>query len=856
MEEAARGAPGVGEAEAVAAQRLVGTRYPPRDLVGYGTHPVGYGHDRTLGALEFARHVRNALLLLRVQQVVLLRLDGVPAQLVPRGGRPHVRLDLPLLGEDALGLQGPGHGHAGGQDLRRNAVAAALLVPVEALEDALHVHALRLGGLADRLVVDGQVVEDVLGVLAVHAAQAVPHDVRDLEAERRVVGDAGRVRRGEQLRVAVRVLRALAGQRGAAGGRAQHEAARELVTHLPELVAGALEPEHRVEDVDRDERLAVRRVRRARGDQGGRAARLRDAVVQHLPGGRLLVGQEQVAVHRLVGLPQRVVDLRRGEQRVHAERAVLVRGDRHEALADLLVPHQVLQQPHERHRGGDLLLAGALADGRVRLIARKRERLGAVDAGGHVAAELAPPVVHVLDLFRVPARVVVRRQAGLQFAVRDRQVQPVAEAFQIGDGQLLHLVGRVAALEVRPEHPALDRLGEDHRGLALVLLGGLVRRVDLAVVVPAAAEVQDLVVGHALDHLAQPLVAAEEVLADVRTGLGGVGLELPVRRGVQLVDQHAVPVLGQQRVPGAVPDQLDHVPAGAAEDRLQLLDDLAVAAHGTVEALEVAVDDERQVVQALARRDGQLAERLGLVHLAVAEERPDVRPGGVRDAAGVHVAVHPRLVDGADRTEPHGDGRELPEVRHHPRVRIAGQTVRGLGALLAERVQVLVGEPVEEVGARVDARRGVSLEEHLVAAVAAVLAAEEVVEADVVQRRRGAEGGDVATHPDPGTLGAGDRHRRVPAGRVEDLALDLLVAGEERLVLGRDRVDVVRAAHLGHGHPLLTGALDQAEHEIAGPLPASLVDGGVERVEPLLSLLRVEIRDLAGKAANDDRVAI
>ena len=152
--------------------------------------------------------------------------------------------------------------------------------------------------------------------------------------------------------------------------------------------------------------------------------------------------------------------------------------------------------------------------------------------------------------------------------------------------------------------------------------------------------------------------------------------------------------------------------------------------------------------------------------------------------------------------------------------------------------------------------RGVALEEDLVAAVALVLAAEEVVEAHVVERGGGGEGGDVAAHADAGALRPGDHHGRVPAGRVEDLALDLLVAGEERLVLGGDGVDVVRAAHLGHGHALLARALDQPEHQIAGALTAALVDGGVERVEPLLGLLGIEVRDLAGKAANDDRVAI
>ncbi|CAD5968634.1 protein of unknown function [Streptomyces sp. KY75] len=49
-----------------------------------------------------------------------------------------------------------------------------------------------------------------------------------------------------------------------------------------------------------------------------------------------------------------------------------------------------------------------------------------------------------------------------------------------------------------------------------------------------------------------------------------------------------------------------------------------------------------------------------------------MRLGGVGDAARLHVAVHPRLVDRAERAEAHRDGRELPEVRHQPRVRVAG----------------------------------------------------------------------------------------------------------------------------------------------------------------------------------------
>ena len=258
---------------------------------------------------------------------------------------------------------------------------------------------------------------------------------------------------------------------------------------------------------------------------------------------------------------------------------------------------------------------------------------------------------------------VVRRQLRLQGRVGDRQVEPVAELLELVLGELLHLVRGVARLEVLAERPALDRVGEDHRRLADVLAGRLERRVHLPVVVPAAGQVADLLVRQVLHHLAQPGVAAEEVLADVPARLHAVGLDLPVRRGVHRVDEHAVGVLRQDRVPVAAPDDLDHVPARAAEERLELLDDLAVAAHRAVQPLQVAVDDEREVVELLAGRQPDGAEGLGLVHLAVAEERPHVRARRVVQLAGEQVAVEPRLVDGVQRAEAHGDRRELPEVR-------------------------------------------------------------------------------------------------------------------------------------------------------------------------------------------------
>ncbi len=260
-----------------------------------------------------------------------------------------------------------------------------------------------------------------------------------------------------------------------------------------------------------------------------------------------------------------------------------------------------------------------------------------VRRSGRKPPRRAAALEHVLDRLVLPAGVVVRREVRVLFelGVRDRDAHRVAEVLEILERHLLHLVGRVAALEVVTEAVALDGLREDDGGLALVLGGRLVGGVHLAVVEAAAAELApDVVIRPVLDQRRGALVAPEEVIADESAALGAVGLEVAVGRRVHEVHERAVGVLREQLVPAAAPDDLDDVPAGAAEEALELLDDLAVAADRAVEALEVAVDDERQVVEALVRGDLQLAAALDLVHLAVAEERPHVGVLEVLDARG------------------------------------------------------------------------------------------------------------------------------------------------------------------------------------------------------------------------------
>ena len=159
---------------------------------------------------------------------------------------------------------------------------------------------------------------------------------------------------------------------------------------------------------------------------------------------------------------------------------------------------------------------------------------------------------------------------------------------------------------------------------------------------------------------------------------------------------------------------------------------------------------------------------------------------GVLDAAVVQVLVELRLMDGVDRAEPHRHGGELPELLHEPRMRIGGQRERlavdHMTLLLAEAVEALLADPALDVGAGVHPGRGVPLEEDLVAAAGMVLASEEVVHADLVERGRRGVAGDMATYADRGALRAMHQHRGVPPDQAAERPLHLLIAGEPRLL--------------------------------------------------------------------------
>src|SRR5262249_15369360 len=208
-----------------------------------------------------------------------------------------------------------------------------------------------------------------------------------------------------------------------------------------------------------------------------------------------------------------------------------------------------------------------------------------------------------------------------------------AKVCDLGFVELLLLVGDVAAFAGFTEAVAFDSLGEDKGGLAFAFDSALVGVVDLFGIVAAAAQFEDLFVAEVGDDVEELGVFAEEVLADECAVLGHVALKFAIDDFAHAALQQPARIALQKRIPIGAPDGLDDIPAGAAEGCFELLNDLAVAAHGPIQALQIAVDDENEVVELFARGERDGAHRFGLVHFAVAEEGPDVARSGRDDAA-------------------------------------------------------------------------------------------------------------------------------------------------------------------------------------------------------------------------------
>ena len=593
--------------------------------------------------------------------------------------------------------------------------ALPAVIPVAATQH-VGMHVYRQARLRVVLVHQRDVIEHVL-LLDHHLADARIDDDGHLSGERRVVGLAIGDGRGDQVTGAVLVLQAFASERGAPRGRAKQEAARALVGGRPDLVAHTLEAEHRVVDVERQHCQAMHAVAGGCGRPACNGAGLADAFFQDLAVGGLAIAQDGVDVFGRIVLAHAGIDAHLLEQVGHAEGARLVRHDGHHARAERLVLQQGTQDADERHGGAHLLAVGFEGEPGIRREVRRRHHFARCLAPRHRAAQRSAMRFQVLHFHTVVGRLVKRQRCRL--LVRQRQVEAVAESDQVGVFELLVRVRGHLAL-TGAHAIALLGVRQDDGGLADVRRRSRIGRVNLHQVVTTAFEAVDLLVGHALRQALQLLVLAEEGVAVEAPVFRREGLHLAVDRVCESARQCARGVACKKPVPVAAPYQLDDVPPCSGEEHLELVDDAPVAAHRAVKALQVAIDHPDQVIELLARCQRQGAHRFGLVHLAVAEHAPHASLGdvfsvfiaraAVEQLAVRQVAHEARVVDRADRADAHGAGRELPEIGHQVRVRIARQSARAAasregrrGEFLTVVRQVCLAQPTFEEGTRVDA---------------------------------------------------------------------------------------------------------------------------------------------------------
>ncbi len=211
--------------------------------------------------------------------------------------------------------------------------------------------------------------------------------------------------------------------------------------------------------------------------------------------------------------------------------------------------------------------------------------------------------------------------------------KPVAEREQ---GVVLEFLGLVCGhLALRGGAHAVPLLGlrENDSRTAFVIHGRVICGIDLDRIVAAALQPVDVLVRHVRNDLLQFRILAEKRFAVEASVGGGVFLEFAVHGLMQPLEDHVVAVAREQRIPVRTPHDLDDVPAGAGEQSFEFLHDRAIAAHRPVEALQVAVHHEDQIVEAFARGHGQSGDGFRLIHFAVADEAPDFARFGFENAA-------------------------------------------------------------------------------------------------------------------------------------------------------------------------------------------------------------------------------
>src|ERR1700733_892053 len=363
----------------------------------------------------------------------------------------------------------------------------------------------------------------------------------------------------------------------------------------------------------------------------------------------------------------------------------------------------------------DISLLGPKSEFGVSLERRHRYTLSAPAPRGQITTKGIAPRAKIAKLGAVFGGLVEFERGGL--FVGERKGEAVAESDERVDIELLGLMRGHAGFGRSPHAVTFLGLGEDNGWLILGRSRGFEGGEELAKIVAATLKPVDLAIRHMRDKVVHLRVFVKEVKEVVAAVSGAERLVLAIDRGGEPPKQRMLLIAREESVPFRAPEDLDDVPARAPEQALQFRNDLPVAAHRPIETLEIAVDDEGQIVEPFARRERKARDRFRLIHLAVAENAPDMSRRCIGETTMLEIAKKTSLVDRGDRTDAHRTSRRLPEIGHEPGMGIGTQTPAA--DLLAVPLNLLFRQPAFEKSARIDAWRRMGLEENKVALVSA-----------------------------------------------------------------------------------------------------------------------------------------
>src|SRR5712671_1703123 len=396
-----------------------------------------------------------------MQAIPALGFYGVGVQRFVAGYAPHVSGYAVFLSENILRLQCFAEDGAAAKELRLQlglfVFAGAEFV--HAAQNAVF-HIAGHGRHGVRLVHQSDVVKNVFAVF-VHAANAILNDDGDLVGERGIVSEQIGNGQREDVTVAVLVLQAFAGKRGAARGATEEEAACAHIRSGPDEIGDALETEHRVINKEWNGVDAVGGISGARGNERGHGAGFGDSLFKDLAVFGFLVVHQGVDVDRLVFLANAGINSGRSKERFHAKSARFVWNDRNYELADFGIAQHFSQHADIGHGGGDFPALAAIVKFFEEFIMVGGQGLRADAALRHVAAEGLAAGAEVLDFDAVFGRTIERHFDAVLIIQRNAETR--TKYLQLFFVQLFLLVSDVLAFASFAKAVAFDGARENYR---------------------------------------------------------------------------------------------------------------------------------------------------------------------------------------------------------------------------------------------------------------------------------------------------------------------------------------------------------------------------------------------------------